>query len=110
MLLPSVAIAFLVGLIWIDHAMLCSCLTHMERRMMHPEQRKKRRQRSFTQGKAKWQLVVTCLMVVFYFLYPSLMQQIASINTCETYDIGGSTPGVPGTFLCRGGRRGGGLQ
>ena len=95
MLLPSMAVVFLVALIWINNTLaLGLCRTYLERKLLHPSQQQKVRERSFTKGKSNWQLMVTCFMVVFYFLYPSLIQQIADINTCDTYDWGGPAPGV----------------
>jgi hypothetical protein len=86
-----------VALIWINNTLaLGLCRTYLERKLLHPSQQQKVRERSFTKGKSNWQLMVTCFMVVFYFLYPSLIQQIADINTCDTYDWGGPAPGVPG--------------
>ena len=97
MLLPSLALVFLVMLVWVDATLLCK--STMERKMLHPSQQEKARQRSFTRGKSPWQLIVTVLMVVFYFLYPSLIQQIANINNCDTYEFDG--PGKGWLALCR---------
>ena len=110
MLLPSMALLFLVVLIWINSTLtLGLCRTALERKLLHPSQHQRVRERSFTKGKSMWQLTVTCFMVVFYFLYPSLIQHIANINTCDTYDWGGAAPGVlllaplcPPSVLCAG--------
>ena len=71
---------------------------------MHPSQKDKVMRRSFTRGKRPWQLVTTCLVVVFFVLYPTLIKQIARLNACERYEFGGAEAGVlcPDVLLASG--------
>ena len=73
------------------------CRPELEVAVMHPSQRVKMMRRSFLRGKSGWQIVITCLMVVVYFLYPTLIRQVATLNHCNNYDFEGS--GVPPSLL-----------
>ena len=88
MLLPALALPHGLLLLWIDATTLCR--GDVERMAMHPSQRRKVMQRSFTRGKRWWQLVTTCFVVVVFVLYPTLIKQIAWLNDCKRYDFGGT--------------------
>ena len=109
MSLPAIGLLHVIAVLWIDATTLCRGVE--TRSVMHPSQKRKVMQRSFTRGKRPWQLVVTCLVVVFFVLYATLIKQIARLNDCRRYDFGGPGSGVPAWGRgSRGYRGGGGLR
>ena len=90
---PCLGVVFVLLFLLLKWSVMCR--SSLELAILHPSQRRRILERSFMRGKSTWQVVMSCVMVAFYFLYPTLIAQIAELNHCVRYDFG-----VPTCRLC----------